>query len=131
MNGFYKIVNPLTVFGIQGTRRNMLVLKMMFLCWIFCKFWDMLFGYLQYITRNVKMFIWFASMLIIWRKVGYMYSLSTFFTVTKFCRWMKLSLLFPTIIIGRNISFLWMPIAFWIFFRRPMWLTVNLKHVFE
>ena len=114
-----------TAFTIQISRINRSVLKMMFLYWIFCKYWNIIGVYWQYTTRNlIIMFRWLTSILILWRRDRCMSNLSILFIVTIICRWIKWPLLFSTKIIGVSCSLLWTSILFRVISWSQIWLTV-------
>ena len=125
MTGRYNFLKTRTVFNAQVDRRNRSVLKTMFFFWIFYKFRGTICWSWLYTIRNAtKMFRWLTPILIIRIRGGCVYTMSIFFTVTLFCRWMILAMLFSRIILGVTCYFLWTPIAFWIIIRSLMWLTV-------
>ena len=126
MGIIYMYIYPLPVFTTQISRRNRSGLEMMLLCWIFCTFWNIMSGSWWYTTINmITIFIWFTSILIIWKiDGGCMSTMSIFFMVGIFCWRMKLPLSYSTIVLCGTCSFLWMLIVLWIIFKIPMWLMV-------
>ena len=51
------VLKPFSVFYSKIDRRNRCVLKMIFLYWIFCEFWNIICGSCRYITRNLTMIL--------------------------------------------------------------------------
>ena len=128
--GVSKLFKPLDVLCYQISTRKRSVLKMMFLCCIFCKFWNRICGYWMYNTRKITTVLrWFASIWIISIIVGRMFIMLILILVTIFCRWMKWPLLFSTVILGGTGYFLWTPVALSIIFRSPVWLKVYKRKI--
>ena len=128
MIGHYKYLWPLLLFTTKITRRNGSVDKMMFLCWIFYKFWNILFESWRYTTGDVtRMIRLFTSILIIQRMFWWMSTISIWTTVTILCRRIKWSMLFFAIILCVTFSLVQTKISFWIIFRIMIWFTVYKK----
>ena len=121
----------LDVLCYQISRRKRSVLKWMLLCRMICNYWNILCVFCRYITMNVTPVLrLFASICIKWRRGGFLYNLEILLMVTIFCGWMKLPLLFSTIILGGPGFSLWTPIEFWVIFRSLVWLIVY-KHTIK